>query len=957
VRAAGSGRGGPDFFISYTQADRAWAEWIAWALEEDGYHVIIQAWDFVPGSNWIERMDEGVRGATRTVAVLSDAYLGSVYGGAEWQTAWAADPAGTDRKLLVARVEDCERPGLLAGVVSSDLHGLTEAVARSRLRAAVAAALTGRAKPSVPPGFPGAERAVTGRPGFPVRLPGVWQVPPHNPHFTGRTAELARLAAALASQPVVTVQSVHGMGGVGKTQLATEYAHAHATGYDIIWQVNAGEPAALPGQFAALAARLGLDPATDSGSLPAQVGEQLRTSGHSWLLIFDNADDPRDIRPWLPSGPLPPGTRGHVLITTRRGGYSTLGPVIDLDVIPAADALALLRTRVPGLAASMGEAIADELGHLPLALEQAAAYLDLTQLPPREYLALLRARPADMHQRGRAGTRTETIATLWDLSLERLTRREPAAAQLAHICGYLASDPIPTDLFTAHPGLLPAPLAEAAADPLAFTDTLAVLLDYALAKRGPAGITLHRLTQAAIRARTPPAPSLAPPPPAPQAGQASHPLVTALWLLGTGAPDEVIGTPQGWPRWAILLPHVLAATTHADAPGGPTDPAVAWLLDRAGTYLHVHAQLGDARPLLERALAISEATHGPDHPDVAASLNDLALVLADLGQPGQARPLQERALAISEAAFGPDHPDVATDLNNLASILLELGQPGQARPLQERALAIDEAAYGPGHPNVAADLDGLASTLLELGRPGQARPLQERALAIDEAAYGPGHPTVSVALSGLASVLRDLGQPGQARPLQERALAIDEAAYGPDHPTVAGDLNNLAVLLDELDEPGQARPLQERALAIYEAAYGPGHPAVANALDVLAGILDELDQPGQARPLQERALAIYEAAYGPGHPAVADTLTGLAVLLDELGETGQARPLQERALAIYEAAYGPGHPAVAGALDDLADILEDLGERDQAQSLQQRALAITETAEDRQPGLSGDSSS
>ena len=125
---------GWDFFVSYTQADRTWAEWVAWVLEEDGHKVLVQAWDFVPGSNWIQGMQAGAARAARTIAVLSPAYLESEYGTAEWQAAWASDPAGAHRKLLVTRVTDCDRPGLLAGVVGVDLFGRTEAEARARLR-------------------------------------------------------------------------------------------------------------------------------------------------------------------------------------------------------------------------------------------------------------------------------------------------------------------------------------------------------------------------------------------------------------------------------------------------------------------------------------------------------------------------------------------------------------------------------------------------------------------------------------------------------------------------------------------------------------------------------------------------------------------------------------------------------------------------------------------------------
>ena len=166
---------GWDFFVSYMQADRAWAEWIAWVLEEDGHKVLIQAWDFVAGSNWIEGMDAGVRDAARTVAVLSPDYLDSVYASAEWQAAWAQDPTGEMRRLLGIRVRECGQRGLLAGVVSVDLFGLSEPAARARLRAMGAEALSGRAKPVRPPSFPAMGRAVPSEPRFPGSRPRIWK--------------------------------------------------------------------------------------------------------------------------------------------------------------------------------------------------------------------------------------------------------------------------------------------------------------------------------------------------------------------------------------------------------------------------------------------------------------------------------------------------------------------------------------------------------------------------------------------------------------------------------------------------------------------------------------------------------------------------------------------------------------------------------------------------------------
>ena len=305
-----------------------------------------------------------------------------------------------------------------------------------------------------------------------------------------------------------------------------------------------------------------------------------------------------------------------------------MGPVLDLDVIGLPDAVRMLRARVPDLGQETGEQIAEELGRLPLALEQAAAWLDRSQMPGQEYLELLRSRGADLYARGQVSDRHDTIATLWEISVGRITAENPAAVQLLGVCAYLAPEPIPLDLFTAHADLLPEPLSSAAADRLAFSDAIAVLVDYSLAKRTPAGLQLHRLVQATIRARdsSPARPAAStsretPPMADEGAGPAMDPLAVALRLLRADAPAEIMGAPQAWPRWAVLLPHVLAATGHADHASRQPGPAVmedaAWLLDRAGTYLQVQAQLTDAKALLERALAIDEAAYGPDHPDVA----------------------------------------------------------------------------------------------------------------------------------------------------------------------------------------------------------------------------------------------------------------------------------------------------------------------------------------------------
>src|SRR6185437_11757606 len=353
-----------DFFVSYTQADRAWAEWIAWQLEADGHRVLIQAWDMVPGTNWTHLIQEGVQGATRTIAVLSTAYLESVFATAEWGAAWRDDPLGEQRKLLVFRVAECDSPSLLASVVSVDLFGVDKVVAQAKLRSAVRGAATGRTKPAIEPGFPPSGAGPSAEPRFPGVLPAIWNVPPRNPNFTGRSAELSRIRTALAEHPAVTVHALHGMGGIGKTQTAIEYAHRYSDAYDLVWWISAEQTALIGGQFSSLAEELGLQPPADPEAVLRAVHRALRTRDR-WLLIFDNGEHAKEI------GPLLPGGTGHVLITTRRSGSRALGETLDLDILDRPDSVALLRRRAPALTETHAGQLAAELGDLPLAVDQA----------------------------------------------------------------------------------------------------------------------------------------------------------------------------------------------------------------------------------------------------------------------------------------------------------------------------------------------------------------------------------------------------------------------------------------------------------------------------------------------------------------------------------------------------------------------------------------------------------
>ncbi|MEZ5930603.1 MAG: FxSxx-COOH system tetratricopeptide repeat protein [Alphaproteobacteria bacterium] len=820
-------------FVSYNQADRAWAEWIAWELEAHGHEAIIQAWDF--RGNFVLEMQKAAAESDKTVAVLSQHYVDALYTQPEWAAAFARDPRSDQGILVPVRVGDVRLDGLLAPINYVDFVGKDEASASDLLLDRIGGR---RQKPKEKPSFPGRSK-----PPFPPAdnaAQKIFNVPHRrNPNFTGRAEILEQLGERLQSGgPAALVQAIAGLGGVGKTQIAIEYAYRHRENYDVVWWVHAEEPTTLAKDYADLTKAID-HPAKDLEDQKVVVDAVRRwlNEHDGWLLVFDNADDRKTIEPYLP-----PNGRGQVIITSRNQLWGGLADTLPIDTMAKDEAVDLL-LRGGAADAEKASELAAELGRLPLALAQAKAYMDETGASIGAYLDLFRKHQAELLRRGELIGYDSSVATTWDISFEAAKKRKAIAADLMNVCAFLAAEAIPEEIFRVVGELIPEALADLCHNELDFRDSIAALRRYSLIETGDKTLSFHRLVQAVARDR------LSKP-------EQDHWRAIAINLVNDALPNDGDDT-RHWPIYQRLLRHALNVTK--DTRSEELAPqAIGRILDHIGNYLRARADFADAEHHLNRARDIREKTLGKEHPDTAETLNNLGWLFKDRGQFDKARPLYETALTIREQTLGERHPTTARSLNNLAGVYDSQGHYLKAEPLFLRALDIHEKALGTDHPDTATSLNNLATLYQAQGHYPKAESLVLRALAISEKALGTDHPNTATFLSNLAELCQDQRQFPKAESLVLRALAIREKALGTDHPNTATILNNLAGLYNAQSQFPKAEPLHQRALAIQEKALGPDHPNTAAALLNLGTFYHNWRRKEDAEVYSQKALEAYD---------------------------------------------------------------------------------------------------
>jgi serine/threonine protein kinase/tetratricopeptide (TPR) repeat protein len=759
-----------------------------------------------------------------------------------------------------------------------------------------------------------------------------WLVPLHrNPNFTGREAILAQIRELFRERPLIALR---GLGGIGKTHLALEYAYRNSYEFDLVAWLRAAEPETLADDFAALARCLGLS----EGDSPEQAARIAAAAAwleqhDRWLLIFDNAPNPAGIRRFLPRT-----YGGQLLVTSRHPSWRSIGASIEVEELSLDEAAGFILRRTGEGSRAVAERLADRLGRLPLALEAAAAYVEATGRSLETYVHLLEDQmqvlldapsPTDQHA---------NVRSTWELSFREVEQEVPAAADLLRLLSFLAPEDTPLSLVTRGSKHLPGELAALASDPVQLDRAIAALRRYSLIKVQDDAVSLHRLVQLATRSRL---------------DRDSHDewAGRALRVVEASFPSGLAGD-YFHPEARRLIPHALTALSRERSL--PREwLAAGRLRRRAGLYLSalcLHAQAADH---LGRAIALLESGDQPPDNEIANTFADLELVRYALGDLDEATQCGERALEIHERLLGPKDVRVAVDLMNLAWVLRSKGQFERVRTLCERSLEILSTTLGMDHPLAAMPLGPLSRAYWGMGDIAGARSAADRALDILERTKA-HHPLICACWYSVGQVQFDLGRTEIASRCIESAIAIGEQAYGKDHPQVAvsravrgmialrrGDLESARSSFSSAIESGERschRVHEDIAIAHclrarVQRLQGNADAAAIGLEQARAALGLVCGEPTRAASQIELELGLaaldrrdYSEAAARGRRAI-DGLTGypaqhpyqipgldlLARALRAMGDRTAARDVAERAVAIGSNAYDCAHPDLAAA--------------------------------------------
>ncbi|MET8579395.1 FxSxx-COOH system tetratricopeptide repeat protein [Streptomyces collinus] len=963
-RSGGDGPGAPEhFLVVFPGYHRSWAAWIAYCLERQGHRTTLQRWDPPREASLEDSLGDLLLSSGRILLVLNDWFfeLGPRPAG-EWNDALRGFVAAHAERF--AAVNLTNRPLLPATAVlePASLWGLSEEAAEERLLGRLA--LERRRVP----------KALPGRVRYPDNRCDIWgEVPRRNSRFTGRDDLLNDIHQRLAdADQGAAACTLLGMSGIGKTQLAAEYAHRFSTDYDLVWWVNSDDRNIQRDRLGELAVELGLPIGGEPGERIRAVRDALRRGEPygNWLLVFDGWDDTEGVDALLPQG------SGHVLVTSRNRAWSEHGEVVQVPTFLRSESTAYLMRRAPHITATEANEVAEEFGDVPLPLVQAASWLGESGMDVPEYLRMVREGSLSTVDEPASGDDfPQSSLTSWSILLNRLRGAQPQAIDVLSLCTSFAPGRIPLGLIRAYPRAeLPEELRWMATDLPAWTRALDTLVNYSVLTRetrGPVGaemgphqesVHMHRLVHDIVSKLTS------------EDNRTRHRRAVRT-LLAEADPGNPADS-RTWPRYAELLPHLEPSGALAS-----NQPRVQELLlnclrycVRSGEYnsgldlvrkiREAWSQFMDplAQPVLDlttqqsnmlRASGRFRDAYDLDHaaleklraapqPNVLGELvirSAMAASLRHLGRYREADELQREVLAGNERLLGQDEPPTLVARHNLGVGLRLLGRYAEAYELDLETLARRESVLRARHITTLNSGNAVTHGLRLLGRYRDALVRQEPVVRLHVQVLGPQHPQTLEARAQLAMCRRREGSHSQeVGPSMATLLEQLEQLHGREHYRTLAFLTNYGNFLREHGDLSQARDLIDEAEAGYRSLLGPAHPVATGMLSNTGLVMQAAGERAEAMAMFEAALAGLSATLGTEHPWVLGCALNAASARNFNGRISDAVELSRETLRRAQRTLGPQHPLTLSCQVALAADLRAAREQEEAGKLEEDGL-------------------
>ncbi|MFC7534176.1 FxSxx-COOH system tetratricopeptide repeat protein [Actinoplanes sp. GCM10030250] len=795
----------------------------------------------------------------------------------------------------------------------------------------------------------------------PTAGPKVWgNVPIRNPVFTGRRALLEQLERRLRTQSVTAVlpQALHGEGGVGKSQIAIEYAYLHRDEYDLIWWIPSEQPAQILASLIELGNRLGLDIGNEVSTAVPRVRAALRagTPHSKWLLVFDNAETPETVRDYFPES----GT-GKVLITSRNQAWNKLAESLEVDVFTRQESIRLLKRRNPELDQADADRLAQALGDLPLAIEHAAAWLLATSMSIGEYLRLLNEKRAELTAPDLATGYEIPVAAAANVALDRLALENPAALQLLQVCSFFAPEPIDRFLFEGVRGVgteVAAELDEAFQNPTRLSQAIRDIQRYVLARVDHQANTLqlHRLVRRVLQDSIP----------ADRRLKIEH---IAHILLAGGKLGDPSDSEQ-WLPYQSLASHLTASNASSceddwarvlvlklmryffywgDYPSGrklatdvyndwrerlgegysQTLEAAKWL----GYYAWIEGDFPTAEQIWRSALDQYRETAGPNDEGTIDAMNMVGIALRTNGQFSAARDIDLEAFERARRSLGEDDPATLAAAHNLGISLRLTGEFRTAREIDADTYQRRVAALGSDSPETLRTLNNLTIDQRECGEYINSRHWVEQLYERYTNKYGTGHlETIRIARN-LAVARRRAGDHENAYKLAEDTMNRFQDRFGVNHPDAIAATLDFAVDVRETGDLARARTLATETIDAYNATLSTDHPYTLCARTNLGIVLRLMGRTAEAVTHHQAAFDTLTRVLGPNHMLTITCGINLASALAATGDHRAAHDLDAAMLRQADQFIGPEHPSTLACSLNLAFDLAALGSQEEGTTL------------------------